>query len=113
MQNLAQDAYVAKLKLRHEQERQMQLLKQGKKVDLGASGPLTTNDKGLQVRRRSKPLQHIHRMVSTGLLGRWSSLLTCTTHPQMFTKVGHDAEEATEMHNHNVKKKTVRTMQES
>ena len=29
---LAQDAFVAKLKLKHEQERQMLLLKQGKKV---------------------------------------------------------------------------------
>ena len=31
-----QDAYVAKLKLKHEQDRQMALLKQGKKIEPGS-----------------------------------------------------------------------------
>eukprot|EP01043_Picozoa_sp_COSAG02_P018252 COSAG02_NODE_848_length_16553_cov_21.228577_9_plen_117_part_00 len=36
VQHLAQDAYVAKLKLKHEQERQMEMLKRGKKPDTSA-----------------------------------------------------------------------------
>ena len=34
-----QDAYVAKLKLKHEQERQMQMLKQGKKIQVAEDDP--------------------------------------------------------------------------
>ena len=48
-QGLAQDAYVAKLRLKHEQDRQLQMIKQGKKVNLAANAPLL-NDKNVQVR---------------------------------------------------------------
>ncbi len=54
VQNLAQDAYVAKLKLRHEQERQMEMLKRGKKPDTSA----LTSDDGV-VKVRSNPNQFV------------------------------------------------------
>jgi hypothetical protein len=60
-QNLAQDAYVAKLKLKHEQERQMALLKQGKRVNLEGAG----EDKTIAVRRVPQPLTHAHRRPGT------------------------------------------------
>ena len=117
LQHLAQDAYIAKLKLRHEQERQMQLLKQGKKVDLDSNVSLPGGDKALQVRAcacLSKP----ERMVlTTACSCRCSPALAAlavrASPPQMLTKVGRDSEEADAMHKQNVKKKTARQMQTS
>ena len=75
VQHLAQDAYIAKLKLKHEQERQMQMLKQGKKVELDSNVSLPGGDKALQVRASARVFANTRTNASDNCLHM--SVLIC------------------------------------